>query len=162
MVITYGNPLYCPFVAEGNVDKKTSILEYKNRSDYECFNNPFTAKSGSPDLHLLLITIDYRSRMHKRSCYTPDLLPGFIFVAFGNYVSTLTTPSDSPQLLILPYDDTKPTYASNKYDPYRGRMKRGYCCRKNYEKYAIKRQGSIAPGAMIDTRNIITVMDFPG
>ena len=40
---------------------------------------------------------------HKRARYTPYLLPAAISVASENYVSTLATPSDSPD--ILPTDD---------------------------------------------------------
>ena len=40
MGITYWNLLYCHGVAEENVDKKISTLEYNNRTVYNCFNNP--------------------------------------------------------------------------------------------------------------------------
>ena len=43
MVITYGKLLYCYGVAEVNVDKKVSTLEYNISTVYDCFNNPFTA-----------------------------------------------------------------------------------------------------------------------
>ena len=43
--------------------------------------------------------------------------------ASENYVSDLTTPSDSPQLLLLPYEDIKPQHAIKKDEPYHGRVK---------------------------------------
>ena len=58
MGITDGKLLYCHGVAEVNVDKKISTLEYNNRTVYDCFNNTFTADCGSPDMHLPPITID--------------------------------------------------------------------------------------------------------
>ena len=60
MVITDGKLLYCHGVAEGNVDRKISALEYNNRTVYDCFNYPFTADFGSPAMHLPPITIDDR------------------------------------------------------------------------------------------------------
>ena len=53
-------------------------------------------------MHLLPITVDERTPSHKRDRYTPDWIPDSISVASENYVSTLTTPSDS--LDILPTD----------------------------------------------------------
>ena len=40
MGIIYGNLLYCHGVAEGNVDKKISTLEYKKRKFYDCLIIP--------------------------------------------------------------------------------------------------------------------------
>ena len=73
--------LYCHGVSDGNVDRKISTLEYKNRTVYDCFNNPFTDDFGSPDLNLSPITFDDRPRPHKISRYTPDLLPAAMSVA---------------------------------------------------------------------------------
>ena len=47
-------------------------------------------------------------------------------------------------------------------DPYRGRLKMGYCYRKHDEKYATKIRRAIAPSNLIKTINFITVMGFPG
>ena len=82
MGITDGKLLYCHGVAEVNLDKNISILEYNNRTVYECFNNPFTYYCGSPAMHLPPITIDDRPPpAHKRARYAPDLLPAAISVA---------------------------------------------------------------------------------
>ena len=129
MGISDGKLLYCHSVAEGNVDKKISTLDYNNRTFYDWFNNPFTSDFGSPDLHLPPITIDNRPRLHKRARYTPDLLPYAISVASEDYVSTLTTPSDSPDL--LPSDDLNTLYVMKKYVPLKGGVNRGYYCREN-------------------------------
>ena len=115
------------------------MKEYNKRTVYDCFNNSFPADYGSPDLNLPPIIIDDISFPHKISRYTPDLLPAAISVASKNCVSILTTPSDSPLILILPSDDTNPTYAMKKYEPYRGRVKIGYCYRKHDEKRYYKK-----------------------
>ena len=49
-----------------------------------------------------------------------------------------------------------------KYVPFLDGVKRGHCCRKHDKKDATKRQGSIAPHALIITQKFITVMGFPG
>ena len=50
----------------------------------------------------------------------------------------------------------------NKYEPCRGRAKRGYCSRKRYEQKYNKKLGSIAPHALMKTGNFITVVGLPG
>ena len=57
-----------------------------------------------------------------------------IYLDSKTYVSTLTSSSDSPQLLLLTSDDTNPHHAMNKYEPYRGRVKIGYLSRKREQK----------------------------
>ena len=160
MGITYGKLIYCRGVAEVNVDKKISTLDYNNRKFYDCFNNPFTYEFGIPDLHLPTITIDDIAHPHKISQCTPDLLPDSISVASGNSVRTLTTPSDSPHL--LPYDDPNTLHVMKKGVTFQGRVHIGYYGRKHGQKYATKRQSSIAPHPLIRTRNFINVMGFPG
>ena len=100
------------------------------------------------------IAIYYRTILYKIACYNPDLLPATICDAYENYVITFTNPSDSTKLLLLPYDDHKNHHSMNKYEPYRGRVKIWYCCRKHNEIYATKRQECIAPSDLIKTRNI--------
>ena len=121
MGITDGNILYCHGVSEGNLDRKTSTLEYKNRNVYDCFNHPFTYEFGSPDLNLPSITFDDRPCPYKRSRYTPDLLPTAIYVASKIYFINLTTPSYSQD--ILTYDDTNTFHVVNKYETFLGRVK---------------------------------------
>ena len=94
MGITYGKLLYCNDVVEGNVDMKISTLEYKNRTVYDCFNNPFIDVFDSPDLNLPTINFDDRPCLHKKACCTHDLLPYAISVTSENSFSNLTTPSD--------------------------------------------------------------------
>ena len=98
MGITYGRLLYYHCFSEGNVDRKTSTLDYNNSMVYERFDYPFTDEVGIPDLNLPPITIDGRHRPHKIAHYTPDMLPYAISVDSENYFSTLTTPSDSQDL----------------------------------------------------------------
>ena len=60
MGIADGKLLYCHGFSEENVDRKISTLEYKNRTVYDCFNNPFTDEYGKPALNIPPITIDDR------------------------------------------------------------------------------------------------------
>ena len=132
--ITDGKILFCRGISEGSVDKKISTREYNKSTFYDCFSNPFPSDCGSPSLNLPPITIDDRPCLDKRARYTPDLLPAVIYVASEKYVSTLTTPSDSPQLLLLNPDYPNPLHSMKKYEPYCGRIKRGYYSRKLDEK----------------------------
>ena len=59
------------------------------------------------------------------------MLPSTISVASENSVSTLITPSDLPRLILLTYDGPNSPHSMNKYEPYHGRVKRGYLSRKN-------------------------------
>ena len=68
------------------------------------------------------------------------MLPDGIYVSYANYVSTLTTPSDSPQHLVLTYDDPNHSHAINKDEPFCGRVKRVYYSRKFYEKRFYKKR----------------------
>ena len=136
MVITYGKLLYYHGVAEVNMDKKISILEYNNRTGYDCFNDTFTDEFGSPDLHLPPITIDDRSCSYKRARYNPDLLPDAISVDSKNYVSTLTNPLDSPDLLY--FNDPNTLHVMNKYVHLQGGLHMGYCCRKHGQNICCK------------------------
>ena len=129
MGITDGKILYCHGVVEGNKDKKISTLEYNNRTVYECFNNTFTVDCDSPALHLTPITIDDRPPPPKKARYAPNLLPATISVASENSVSTLTTPSDLPD--ILPYYGHKTIHVLKNGLPVNGHVHRGYCCRKH-------------------------------
>ena len=149
MGITDGKLLYCHSDVEGNFYKKISTLEYNNRMVYDCFNNPFTDEFGSPALNLPTITIDDWPRLHKRAQYTPYLPQAAIFVAYENSDSTLTTPSDSTDL--LPSDDHHTLRDMNREVPFLGSVHREYCCRKHDKKDATKRQGFISPHAMIIT-----------
>ena len=74
---------------------------------------------------------------HKRSRYTPDLIPTAISVDSENYVSTFNTPSDSTY--ILPNDDPNIIHVMKKSIPLKGRLHRGYCCRKHGRKICYKK-----------------------
>ena len=65
------------------------------------------------------------------------MLPAAISVAYGNSGSTLGTPFDSQY--ILPTDDPDTIHVMNKYEPYTGRVKKGYCCRKHGRKRCYKK-----------------------
>ena len=94
--------------SEGRMDKNISMRDLNNRAVYDCLNNTFPDDCGIPALNLPHRTLDDIPLPHKISCYTPDLIPATISFASENSVSTLTTPSDSPKLLLLPSDDPNP------------------------------------------------------
>ena len=125
---------------------------------YYCFNNPFPDDFGIPVLNIPPITFDDRPRMYKRALYTPDLIPANISDASENYFSTLTTPSDYPD--ILPSDDPNTVHVMNMDAPVRVRAHRGYCCRKHDKKDATKRQYSIAPHSLIRKQSFSIVYKF--
>ena len=112
------------------MDKKIPSREYNNRMVYYCFNNNFPADCGGPDLNLPPITIYDRPHLDKRARYIPDMLPDAISVDPENSVSTLNTPYYSPQLLVMTSDNPNYLHAMKKYEPYLGRVKRGYCSSK--------------------------------
>ena len=115
MGITYGKLLLYHGVSEVNMDKKTSTRDKNNSTVYDCFNNTFRSDFIIPDINLPPINIDDRSRPHKIACYTPYLLPDTISVASENSVSNLTTPSDSPHILLITSDNPNPPHIMNKY-----------------------------------------------
>ena len=121
------------------MDRKISTRYYNNRTVYDYLNIIFPYYCGIPYLNLPPISIDDRPHLHKRARYTPYLIPVAIYVASENYVSTFTNPYNFPQLILLPSDDYNPTHERKKYEPYRDRLKRGYCCRKHDEKICYKK-----------------------
>ena len=121
MAISDGKLLFFHGVVEGSVEKKNPTREYKNRTVYDCFNNPSPDDFGIPALNIPPNYIGNRPHLDKRAHYTPDLLPDAIFVAFEKCVSTLTTPSDSPQLLVLTFYVPNHLRAMKKYEPYHRR-----------------------------------------
>ena len=74
---------------------------------------------------------------HKRARYAPNLLPVTISVASESSVSTLTTPSDLSD--ILPTDGPKTLHVLKKDLTVKGRVHRGYCCRKHGRKRCYKK-----------------------
>ena len=55
-------------------------------------------------LNLSPMPIGNSTHPKKRTRYTSEPLTAEIYVAPGKYVSTLTTPSDSPQFILLNHD----------------------------------------------------------
>ena len=104
MGIIYGKLLFCHEIAYQSTCKKIPIIEYNDRTVYELFYNPFPVYGVIPDFNIPPITIDDIPLPNKRSQYTPDTLPAAISVTSVNYVSMLTTPSDSTQVVVLNYD----------------------------------------------------------
>ena len=90
----------------------------------------------------------------QKSWYTSDPLPAAISVTSGNYVSILTTPSDSPQLLVLYSDDTETQHTTMSDNPFHISMKGGYClsfhdwvlCAKSSSDLWLQRTGFMSVG----------------
>ena len=62
----------------------------------------------------------------KIARYTPDMILAAISIAYEKYITALTTPSDSPQLLALNSDYPNPHHAMNNDNPTNGRVKIRY------------------------------------
>ena len=67
---------------------------------------PFPVICGRQALNTPPMPIDYIDQPNKIDHYTSDSLLASVSVTYGNTVSNLTTPSDSPQVIVLNYDDT--------------------------------------------------------
>ena len=130
MGISYGKLLLCHGISEESEDKKITTRELNGRTVYDCFNNLFPCYCGSPALNLPPITINDSPHQDKRYRYPPDLLLAAISVASENSAGTLTTPSDSPQVIVLTSDDPDPHHAIKKDNPGHSRVERGYCSRR--------------------------------
>ena len=83
------------------------MREYNDRKFYDFFNNPFPFYCGSPDLNLSPMPMGDSPHPNKRARYTSDPLPDSISVTSVNNVSTLTTPSGYPQVIVINYYDPK-------------------------------------------------------
>ena len=139
MGITNRKLLFCYGISEKSVENKISTGEYNNRTYFDCFDYPFRADFGSPSLNLHPINIDDRTHLHRRPRYTPDLPPVTISASSEKSISTFTSSSYSPTLIILTYDDPNLHHAMKKYEPYGVRVKIVYCPRKHYEKKCHKK-----------------------
>ena len=111
-------------------------------------------------MHIPPITIYDRPLLHKRSQYTPDKIPSAISISSENYVSTLTTSSDSPYL--LPCDDPNNLHIMKNICLYKVVFTEDTYVGNTVKKDSTKRRSSIAPHALIIIINVIIVMVFPG
>ena len=102
---------------------------YNNRMVYYYFSNPYPADFFSQSMNIHPMTIDDSSRPNKISRYTPYQFPNTTYVAYGNYVSTLTTTSDFPHYIILSYDSPNTVYTIMGDNPNFGKEIRLYCSR---------------------------------
>ena len=145
MGIIYAGLLFCHGISEKSKENAISMRECNDRTFYDWFNNLFSIDCGSPYLNFPHIPVDDSPRPNRMSWYTSDPLPAAISVTPGYYVSTLTTPSDSPQLLEPNYDDSENLHTIMNDNIFRGRMTRGYCSRFYYVIKFYKDLVSIAP-----------------
>ena len=97
---------FCHVVSYQSKYKKIPFIKYNYSTVYDCFGNHFPVYCGIPYLNILPIPIYDSPRMNKRSGYTPDMIPYSVYVASGNYISTFTAPSETPQVIVLTSDST--------------------------------------------------------
>ena len=97
--------LLCHGISDKSRDNIIQMRELNDRTVYEWFKTPFPVDYGITALNLPPIPIYDSSRQNKRAHYTPDPLPHAISIASGKYVSTLTTPCDYPQDILISSDD---------------------------------------------------------
>ena len=88
------------------------------------------------------------------------MIPDTISVDSEKFVINFTTPSNFPELLLLPSDYTNHRNTMKKDEPCRDRAKVGYCSRKRDKKF-YKRQGYIDLHALIKKIESINIMVFP-
>ena len=81
-----------------------------------------------------------------------------ITVAYEKSITTLTTPSDLPD--ILPTDDPNTLHVMNKYMSLKVMVRRNTAVGNMVKKYATKRQGSITPHTLTKKIYFIIVMGF--
>ena len=89
-------------------------------------------------LNLPPITID-DIPAPKTSQYISDPLPAAIYITSGNSVGMFTTPSDSPQLLVLYSDDTDTQHTTMRDSPFHISMEIGYCSKFRDDKICYKK-----------------------
>ena len=101
-------------------------IYYNERIAYDFFNILLLVDFGIPAFNIPPVPIDYSPLLNKRAHYTPDLIPDSSYNASKNYVSTLTTPSESPQYIILTpgAPNTHHNIMRDEYDC--GKVKIGY------------------------------------
>ena len=121
------------------------MIEKNDKAVYDCFKKNFPVDCGSPYLNLSPIPIYDSFIPNKISCCTPDMLPSDISIYSKRYVSTFTTPSESPQVILLnPYASNtdhiimrdKPSHATDKM---------GYCSSLHYGIRLYKNPSYISP-----------------
>ena len=82
------------------------MIEYNDRTVYDWFDNSFPVDCASLALNIPPMPIYDSTLLNNRSYYTSDPLSDAVSVTSGNYVSTFTTPSDSPEVIFLNPDGT--------------------------------------------------------
>ena len=88
--------------------------------------------------------IDNSFRPDKRFRYTPDPLSYDIYIYSGNYVSTLTAPSESPEVIVLTEDNNYTGHILTKEKHGCAAEKRGYYSMRNYGRIYYKTPSSIS------------------
>ena len=87
---------------------------------------PFLFYCGIPYLNIPLMNIDDSFIPNKIYFCTPDLIPADIYVASGNYISTLDTPSDYPQVVLVSSDSNSTYHTIIIYKTSHTTEKMGY------------------------------------
>ena len=97
---------------------------YNDKTVYDCFNNPFMDNFLRKYLNIPPMPIGNITCPNKTSHYTSEPLPAKIYVTSEKYVSTLTTPSNPPQFILINYDDTNTHHTIISYNHFCDRDKR--------------------------------------
>ena len=159
MGIIDGYLLLCHGISEQIKDKTVSTRKYNDRTVYDWFNDSFSFDCGSPALNPPHVPIGDSPRLNKTAWYTSDPLTDAISITPGYSVSTLTTPSDPPQLPEQNYDYPDTLHTIMNDNPFRGNMTRGYCSRFHDGIICYKNWDSIDTRVTLTT-GFITVTDL--
>ena len=87
------------------------MREYNYGTVYDSFNNTFPVDGVIPYLNLPPLPL--------------MIFP--VYVTSGNSISMFTVPYDSPQLLVMYYDDSDTKNTTMKNKPFHISKKLGYC-----------------------------------
>ena len=129
MGITDGKLLFCHDISEQRKDRLISMIYYNDIKFYDCFNNPFPADFGIPDLNIPPVLFDESTWMNKIPLYNSDPLSAAISVTSVKSVSTFTTPSEYPKFILFNSYDPSTHHTIMSDNLSYGRVKRGYFSR---------------------------------
>ena len=127
---------------------------------YDCSKKTFTVYCDSKDLNIPGMPLNESYIPNKRACYTLDQLPYTVYVASGNSVRTLNTPSESPPDIPLSYDVPSTDHTIFIFKPGCAKEKIGYCYMP-HEVIICYRKFRFHCSLCYFGRGFITVTDIP-
>ena len=110
----------------GNQVQDISIREYNDSTVYEFLNNSLPVGCCRLSFNIPPMNIYDIPHPKKIYRYNPYPLPYTISFASRNYIITLNTPSNPPQVIVLIYDDNNTHHTVMRDNPIFGRGKIGY------------------------------------